>query len=706
MLLRSRVALIALASVVLATGGVAAIAYQREALLQEFFIDRATATRTRLWDTVTEDALSDLVVPAKQVQADHDLVSTLRDRELDAAAVAAARLERRVGGRVDLFEIYARDGQMIYPAPWDQAAPRAKPSLDPATLETVMSGRRTLRGLAVSGPDGAAVLVAPLLHGRGVVGVVMLGVLVERIAEEMKRIVNNDFVLVTPDGDFIGGTDAALWAHLRPFWNSSSADSPAAHFDGRYFVMIDVAQRDLMGRPAAEQISIVDYTETHQGRLLLNSLLLLGIPLLILVTVGFLWFYLRRAFASLDRPLEVLHRLAEGDTSMQVPPRRRKDEIGQIFGAVESLRRSVLSLDELRRARREARLRQQGLIRQEMTGLAGILDEEGRAAVIAELADLEAAAAAPSPAGPAPAAPEASGEEDGGGEEEGLDVMAAAFQTMAERVRHQQVDLKRLVAELREALKSQGELAALHQELEIARRLQQSTLPQSLPDGAACDIAGRMEPAQEVGGDFYDFFVLEGGRVGLAIADVSDKGVPAAFVTGITRVLLRAAARLALSPAECLHQLNELLWQDNRVDVFVTMFYAVLDGATGRLVYANAGHCPPRLVGADGRVRRIEPTGGLALAVLGDIAYREESLTLAPGETVVLYTDGVTDALDPAGDQFGEPRMDAVLAAAAGAPPDRLLAALMDRVGQFAAGAPRADDITCLALRYRGPPAA
>jgi sigma-B regulation protein RsbU (phosphoserine phosphatase) len=692
MLLRTRVALIALASVVLGTGGVAAIAYQREALLQEFFIDRATATRTRLWDTVTDDALSDLVVPVKQVESDHALISALRHGDLDAVAAAGTELEPRLGARVDIFEIYGRDGRMVYPAPGDQAGPRGRPSLDRATLEAVMSGRRALRGLAVNGSDGAAALVAPLVQGRSVVGAVMLGVLVDRIAEEMKRIVNNEFILVTPEGEFIDGTNPALWKQLRPFWGSSRADSPAAHFDGRYYVMIDVAQKDLMGRPAAEQISIVDYTETHQDRQLLNTLLLLGVPLLVLLTVGFLWLYLRRAFASLDRPLEVLHRLAEGDTSMTVPPRRRKDEIGQIFGAVESLRRSVLSLDELRRARREARLRQQGLIRQEMTGLAGILDEEGRQAVIAELAALEAAAA--------PAAGRAADDQ------EGLDLMAAAFQTMAERVRRQQVDLKRLVAELREALKSQGELAALHQELDIARRLQQSTLPQSLPAGAACEIAGRMEPAQEVGGDFYDFFVLEGGRVGLAVADVSDKGVPAAFVTGITRVLLRAAARLALSPAECLSQLNELLWQDNRVDVFVTMFYAVLDGATGRLVYANAGHCPPRLVGADGRVRRIEPTGGLALAVLSGVAYREASLALAPGETLLLYTDGVTDALDPGGSQFGELRLEEVLAAAAGAAPERLLAQLMDRVGQFAAGAPQADDITCLALRYRGPPVA
>jgi len=164
-------------------------------------------------------------------------------------------------------------------------------------------------------------------------------------------------------------------------------------------------------------------------------------------------------------------------------------------------------------------------------------------------------------------------------------------------------------------------------------------------------------------------------------------------------VLLRAAARLALSPAECLSQLNELLWQDNRVDVFVTMFYAVLDGATGRLVYANAGHCPPRLVGADGRVRRIEPTGGLALAVLGDIAYREESLTLAPGETVVLYTDGVTEATNGDEEMFGEDRLAEVLAATASGSSRAIVAAVLAQVDAFREPGQRGDDVTVVAIK-------
>jgi sigma-B regulation protein RsbU (phosphoserine phosphatase) len=691
MLLRSRVALIALASVILATGGVAAIAYHREALLQEFFIDRSTATRQRLWDTVTDDALAELVLWVKQAQADHLLVSALRQRQPEAAAEAGERVERRMGGLIDLLELYDLEGRLVYPAPGAQAGP--PPLLDRAALEAVLSGRRTLRGLAVAGERGGAVLVVPLRYGRGVVGAVLVGVLIERVAEEMKRVVGNDFALVTPTGEFLGGTDPALWQRLRPAWHPGPGSVRDGRYGGRYYVMLDAPQRDLLGRPAADQISIIDYTETHEGRRLLGTLLLLGVPLLILVTVGILWFYLRRAFAALDKPLDVLHRLGEGDASVSLPPRRRRDEIGQIVGAVESLRRSVLSLNGMRQERRAARLRQQGLIRKEMTSLAGILEGEGQAAVVAELAALEAAAA---PTGPAASA----------AEDDGLDLMATAFQTMSERVRHQQVDLKRLVAELREALKSQGELAALHQELEIARRLQQSALPQSLPEGVACEIAGRMQPAQEVGGDFYDFFTLEGGRIGIAVADVSDKGVAAAFVTGITRVLLRATARLALSPAECLTELNTLLWRDNRVDVFVTMFYAVLDGATGRLAYANAGHNPPRLVAADGRLSRLERTGGLALAVLPDVAYREASLTLRPGDTLLVYTDGVTDALDAAGNPFGEPRLEEALTGGGSETPEALLDRLMARVETFAEGAPQADDITCLAMRYRcAPPA-
>jgi sigma-B regulation protein RsbU (phosphoserine phosphatase) len=253
----------------------------------------------------------------------------------------------------------------------------------------------------------------------------------------------------------------------------------------------------------------------------------------------------------------------------------------------------------------------------------------------------------------------------------------------------------------RAALHARDALLAVREELAVARRMQLAILPAPIPDTAQREVRGFMQAAREVGGDFYDYFSLPDGRLGLVIADVSGKGMSAALFMAVTRTLMRMVALSGVDAAQCLTTVNGLLAADNPEMMFVTAFYATFDPATGLLEYASAGHPPPLLVGAEGAARELPGCDGIVLGVRPTERYPLQQQALAPDDVLFLYTDGVTEAVDPAGNLFGEERLAATLASHRGLSCEDLLAVMVREVTGFAATAPQADDVTCLALRYR-----
>lgn len=244
-----------------------------------------------------------------------------------------------------------------------------------------------------------------------------------------------------------------------------------------------------------------------------------------------------------------------------------------------------------------------------------------------------------------------------------------------------------------------ADLVRLRQELQIARDMQASVLPRRPLRHRNLSIVGRMKPALEVGGDFYDYFRIDDDRVGIVIADVSGKGVPASLFMMITRTLLKAAGSTGDRPGVCLARVNDLLEAENDAAMFVTVFFGVIDLASGAMTYANAGHNPPLLLRADGTTAVLSPLGDPILAVVPGAAFSEATLGLAPGDSLLLYTDGLTEAFSAAGEEFGDQRLIAALAAApsdsAAGVADHCLAA----VEAFALGAAQSDDMTCLVAR-------
>ena len=250
----------------------------------------------------------------------------------------------------------------------------------------------------------------------------------------------------------------------------------------------------------------------------------------------------------------------------------------------------------------------------------------------------------------------------------------------------------------RDAMRSRDRLATLQHELGLASKMQQSILPLEFPGNPDFRVFGNMKPAQEVGGDFYDVTSLPDGRLAVAVAVVSGKGVPAALFMMSSCTLLRGATIGSDDPGEVLRATNNALYETNESSMFVTVFFAVYNPADGHLHYANGGHNHPVVYHADGSHDVLPGTRGVALGVAEDFEYESAELTLAPEDTLMLYTDGVTEAENAAAEQFGEERLYALFAER---PPDsaeRAVAEVFRSVAEFAGDAPQFDDITCLAL--------
>lgn len=239
----------------------------------------------------------------------------------------------------------------------------------------------------------------------------------------------------------------------------------------------------------------------------------------------------------------------------------------------------------------------------------------------------------------------------------------------------------------------------MERELEVAREIQSSMMPDCCPVITGWELAATWRAARRVGGDFYDFIPLSDGLWGLVIADVADKGVPAALFMAMSRTLLRAVAINRKAAASTLLRLNELLRNDSWSELFVTMFYAVWNPATGKIVYANAGHNPPLLVNSQSGEIRLLQGKGIALGVLSDIAIEEYHVKMAPGDVMLAYTDGITEAMQSDFIEWGLPSLETTLHRLHGQSAGEILDGVLSDVDEFVGDAPQSDDLTLWVLK-------
>jgi len=250
-----------------------------------------------------------------------------------------------------------------------------------------------------------------------------------------------------------------------------------------------------------------------------------------------------------------------------------------------------------------------------------------------------------------------------------------------------------------------GEKERLENELKIAHSIQTSMLPKGLrpfPDRRDVELHATMRPAKEVGGDFYDFSFVDRRTLYFAIGDVSGKGIAAALFMAISKTLLRNEGMRGIPPGQILTNVNNILYPDNEECMFVTVFCGILDTQTGEIQFANAGHNPPVVCRKSSAVEFLKMKSGFVLAGMANRDYVTETMRLEPGDHLLLYTDGVTEAMNEREEQFTTRRLEESIEQQPVDGAKMLIERIVNKVAEFSAEAPQSDDITMLALRYLG----
>lgn len=513
---------------------------------------------------------------------------------------------------------------------------------------------------------------------------------VTALAEALKA----DTFVIGRDRKLISAIHPALWPQIVTD-DTPLNDHTIIHLSrgGRALELVPSPIVDSTGNTIATVFTLRDVTFTEQNRLLLFCVTGALAAFLLVVLVTSLYGYLNGAFMPLGEVATAVRALSRGDTMVSVDLPSRADEVGQIAEAVEVFRRDAVELERLAFKGRIERAQQEALIRHEMTKLASTLDPEARAQVVADLEALQTGA-------------DATDEGRSGA------LLSEAFKHMAARVVEAHRQLSGLLAErtrdltiVRQALDERNELTRIRQELDVARRLQLSSLPTrfpAFPDRTEFDLHAAMLPAREVGGDFYDYTLVDRDHLAVMIGDASGKGVSAALFIAVGRSLMRSAAGRGASPSECLEIANNTLCIDNETMMFATAFIAIIDLRTGDMVYANAGHNPPYIKRADGRVTTLDQSNGIALGVVEEMAFVDRPERLAPGDTFLLFTDGVTEATDAADTLFTESRLIDSLEDIGALSPGAVIDRVVGDIGRFVGTAEQADDITMICTRYLG----
>ncbi len=247
------------------------------------------------------------------------------------------------------------------------------------------------------------------------------------------------------------------------------------------------------------------------------------------------------------------------------------------------------------------------------------------------------------------------------------------------------------------------QLESIKSDLAVASEIQQAILPRIFPpfpeNAQEIDIAASMNAAKDVGGDFYDFFRIDDDHISFVIADVSGKGVPAAIFMAVSRTLIRATGIRGVTPSECITYCNSLLVEESVNCMFVTAFYGIYNLRTGEVTYTNAGHNPPYVVKADGSIHRLPITKNVLVGFVEDFQYTEDTVQLEHGDTLLLYTDGVTEAINVNCEEYGTGRLKAVLARHAQSNCQEMIDAVKADVKAFAGEEEQSDDITLLAIK-------
>ncbi|MBU0747480.1 MAG: PP2C family protein-serine/threonine phosphatase [Gammaproteobacteria bacterium] len=698
MQLRRRIMLILLLAMALLVTALGTMGWLGEQRWAQRYNEALLQGQRIAWDKLQNENLDRQDALARRLLEDpafHNLQAPGAAQRIDRLLANAMR--QAPGLRIDIL------------GPGGALVSTTEPAFDPQPLaeygwvKTAMEGAAgVVRGLSQVAPREYAWVVVHGFEG----GALAIGQDVSRRLPELASYLGGEIFLVNMRGKETLGTQpgslAATGAVVpvrSPQTLILAVDARSGASDNRTDGALQLISQPVVNpdkRVVGALVWMQDVSAQHRSDRFFNLAAAGGALLFAALIVMGLAAYMQHAMEPLTRSVGVLKALASGatDASLDDGEEEAEDESGAIARGVVAIRSELLNLETLRQERIRTRHQQERLIRDQLRSLAESLDPTSRDEILAALGTRTEAPVAPL----AEALPQSSTNQ--------LAELAGILGRMSGLVSTQQSRLLKLLRELQAAVQTQAMLASLQQELEIARQMQLSILPRSAPDVGEVDIAATMIPAKEVGGDFYDYFPIDDEHLAVVVADVSGKGVPAAFFMAISRTLLKSNALFLRVPGPTIAALNDQLCAENDQMMFVTVFYGVLHLRSGRLTYVNAGHNPPVWL-REGKASYLERGSNMALAVMEGQEYVEGEIVLSPGETLLLYTDGVTEANNAEGTLFGETALldameavgaDPVHKGHAGGVPQRVVQA----VRTFEAGAAQADDITVVAITYQG----
>lgn len=686
-LLRGRITLLVFFAVILVSLGMALTTSYRVRLLEDNASATAAAAVDLTWRKLIAEAIASLEKDASPLATDPALTAAVANKAAPTigAALQPTRLRFNDSKSNTDMEVAAEDGGLLYGG----GNADGSSLLGSFTTTTIVRTGEPVSGLAITQDHEMVIVYAsPIFNGERVVGSISLIRDATPLMRELAAILGADTFAVDLNGRLLLGDDGALWDRIGGKVDLSRRSLGQVRVDDAIYSTASMGLATIGKGRLGYVVVVRNETEQQTRADRLQIAFYFMVAVMIAAALGLVYYYVGHVFAPLDAAIAALNTLSRGDTAVIVDAPPADDEVGRIAAAVKVFRDRTRALLWVNEERTRRRRRQERMIRRQMLMLAETLQDGARQAVLKDLELIEQ---------------EASLRSSGTEVAAELDALAIAFQTMAGRVCVQHRELDMLVAELREALKAKTAFIALQQELEIARELQLAILPKVSIINEEFEAHAIMTPAKEVGGDFYDFFTLSSRKVGMVVADVSDKGVPAALFMAVSRTLLKATAIFKMSAGECLRKLNDLLVEGNEKSLFVTVFYGILDLDTGVLTYANGGHNPPFLLSQDGTVTPLEGTGGIVLALQAGLDYEERSVVLKPGDTLMMYTDGVTEAMNHDQIMFGDALLADKLSVCGGMSANELTEHLIATVHDFSVGCPQTDDITCFAFLYKGP---
>ena len=669
MLLRTRITLMVAMALLLVTAGLLGSGAIREQLSRQQQALAANAAQSAQWaeSLAVEDRVLDTAMDKLALLPQFQQASQRGDQDAMRQAIAGQGL---LDGSDPPFALAAVMELGSAPAIWGLRPDY--PLLETDSLERASVGA-SVDGLRQVSNTQVVVLSAKRLTSQKDPALLVLARDVSHPMAQLARRIDASVTLLDLHGRLLRTTDPLLWQQVAPHIAPRGAQHFVLTVDDHTYTVTGTVANDLAGHALGTLITLTDTTANARASRFLEQLALgATIALVVAVLLGLNW-YLRHSLRPLEDSIDALQALAKGDTEVRLLG-VGNDEIGRIAQAVATFRRNARDLIAARALRERMRRRQERLLRTKLQVLADATHQFIQF-------------------------------KPGLSDEDQLRQLGQVMNELSARLIDQHQRLTGVVQELREALIAKNRLAGLEQELQIAAQVQLSILPRHALQDERIALHCEITPAREVGGDFYDYFLIDPDHLGFVIADVSGKGIPAALFMTITRTLLKATAQFVTEPTRCVAQVNDLLAAENEQMMFVTLFYGLLELRTGRVRYVNAGHNPPWVLRGNGEPALLQRTGGMAVAVSEGFPYQEGTTTLAPGDLLFLYTDGVTEAFNPDGQEYGEPRLRQTLSAAFASAkdnPTEIVNHVLTDIQSFVRDAPQSDDITCVALGYRG----